>query len=138
MEPLSITASALGIAANVLKAALFVKEVVDQLKDAPSFVRDIADEITTIQAALSQVQAALAHDPQAIWRFRLDDIFDLSVNGCFETLQRIDEEFETFFWREDWRARLGVWWNTGDIRRYLGRLEARKGSLMLLVQALSL
>ncbi|KAB5583386.1 hypothetical protein GE09DRAFT_300192 [Coniochaeta sp. 2T2.1] len=138
MDPLSITASALGIAANVLKTALFLKEVVDQLKDAPSFARDIADEITTTQAALSQVEAALAHDPQAIRRFRLDDIFDLSVNGCLETLQHIDEEFEAFFGREDWRAPLGVWWNAGDIRRYLGRLEAKKGSLMLLVQALSL
>jgi hypothetical protein len=138
MDPLSITTGALSLAANVLKTTVFVKEVVDQLKDAPSLARDIEDDIAITQGALRQVEAALAHDPRAIWRFRLDDVFDVSVKGCLDTLQRIDEEFESFFERDDWRARLGVWWIGGDIRRLLGRLEAKKGSLMLLVQALSL
>lgn len=138
MDPLSITASALGVAANVLRTAFLVKEAIDQLRDAPDIVRDIEDDITITQAALRQVEAALGHDPQAIWRFRLDDVFDVSVKGCLDTLQRIEEEFESFFGRDDWRVRLGIWWNAGEIRRLRGRLEAKKGGLMLLVQALSL
>ncbi|KAB5585740.1 hypothetical protein GE09DRAFT_35719 [Coniochaeta sp. 2T2.1] len=138
MDPLGITAGALGITANVLKTALLLKEAVNQLNDAPAVGRHIADEITTTQAALSQVQAALAHDPQAIGRFRLGDVFDVSVTGCHDILQHIDQEFEKFFRREDWPARFGIWWNGGEIRQLLGRLEAKKGSLMLLVQALSL
>lgn len=138
MDPLSITASALGLAAHVLKTAVLVKEAIGQLRDAPDTATDIEHDITITQAALRQVEAALGHDPQAIRRFGLNDVFDVSVKGCLESLQRIDEEFKSFFGRDDWHARLGIWWNGGELRRLVGRLEAKKGSLMLLVQALSL
>ncbi|KAK3299679.1 uncharacterized protein B0H64DRAFT_337782 [Chaetomium fimeti] len=138
MDPLSITAGAVSLAANVLRSAAFVKEAVDQFRDAPALARDIEHEIKVVQAALRQVEAALQRDPQAIKRLSLDDVFELSVEGCWDTLQDITHEFETLFGRHDWRLRVAVWWNSGDIRRLLGRLETKKGSLMLLVQALSL
>ena len=138
MDPLSITVGAVALAANVLRSAAFVKEAVDQFRDAPALARDIEHEIRIVQAALRQVEAALQRDPQAIRRLSLDDIFELSVEGCRSTLQDITQEFETLFGRHDWRLRLAVWWNSGEIRRLLGRLETKKGSLVLLVQALSL
>ncbi|KAK4150129.1 hypothetical protein C8A00DRAFT_37263 [Chaetomidium leptoderma] len=138
MDPLSITASAVGLAVNILRSAASVKDAVDQFRDAPAVARDIEHEITIVQASLRQVEAALQRDAQAIWRLRLDDIFDLSVEGCRDTLQQIDQEFKSLFGRHDWRLRLAVWWNAGEMGRLLGRLETKKGSLMLLVQALSL
>ncbi|KAH6845812.1 hypothetical protein B0I37DRAFT_356238 [Chaetomium sp. MPI-CAGE-AT-0009] len=138
MDPLSITAGAVALAAHVLRSAAFVKEAVDQFRDAPALACDIEHEIKIVQAALRQVEAALHRDPQAIGRLSLDDVFELSVEGCRDTLREITQEFETLFGRRDWRVRLAVWWNSGDIRRLLGRLETKKGSLMLLVQALSL
>ncbi|KAK4041204.1 hypothetical protein C8A01DRAFT_34722 [Parachaetomium inaequale] len=138
MDPLSITASAVGLAANVLRSAASVKDAVDQFRDAPAVARDIEDEIKIVQASLRQVEAALQRDPQAVWRLHLGDIFDLSVDGCRDTLQQIEDEFNTLFGRRDWRLRIAVWWNAGEIGRLLGRLGTKKGSLMLLVQALSL
>ncbi|KAH6637309.1 hypothetical protein F5144DRAFT_620328 [Chaetomium tenue] len=125
MEPLSITAGAVGLAAHVLRSAAYVKEAVDQFRDAPTLAHDIEHEIKIVQAALRQVEAALQRDPQAINRLSLADIFELSVEGCRDTLQDITQEFEALFGRHDWRLKLAV-------------LETKKGSLMLLVQALSL
>jgi hypothetical protein len=138
MDPLSITASAVGLSANVIRAAVAVKAAVDDFKDAPAVARDIEDEIRIVQAALRQVEVALQRDSGAIWRFQLHDVFSLSVEGCETLLKQIDSEFDALFGRADWRARLSIWWNGGEIRRLLGRLETRKASLMLLVQALSL
>lgn len=138
MDPLSITVGAVSLAADVLRSAAYVKEAVDQFRDAPTLARDIEHEIKIVQAALRQVEATLQRDPQAISRLSLADIFELSVEGCRDTLQEITQEFETLFGRHDWRLKLAMWWNSGDIRRLLGRLETKKGSLMLLVQALSL
>jgi hypothetical protein len=138
MDPLSITAGAVALAANVLRSAAFVKEAIDQFGDGPALARDIEHDVRIVQAALRQVETALQRDTQAIKRLSLDDIFELSVEGCRNTLREITREFEALFGRHDWRLRVAVWWNSGEIRRLLGRLETKKGSLVLLVQALSL
>ncbi|KAK5653505.1 hypothetical protein OQA88_8764 [Cercophora sp. LCS_1] len=138
MDPLSITASAVGLSANIIRAAVAVKDAVNEFQDAPAVARDIEDEIRIVHAALRQVEAALQRDGGAIWRFQLDDVFSLSVEGCEVLLTQIEDEFDSLFGRADWRARLSIWWNGGEVRRLLGRLGTKKASLMLLVQALGL
>jgi hypothetical protein len=138
MDPFSITASAVAVAASVLRAALSVKDAVDEFRDAPAVARDIEQEIKVIQAALRQVEAALQRDANAVWRLELDDVFELAVDGCLETLKLIEDEMDGLFGRQDWKAAVAGWWGSGEIRRLLARLDAKKGSLTLLVQALSL
>ena len=138
MDPFSITATALSLAVNVLRAVVSVKDAVDEFRDAPAVARDIEHETRVVQAALRQVEAVLRRDSHAIWRLELDDVFALSVEGCRDTLRDMDEELNGLFGRQDWKAAVAVWWHTGEIRRLLARLETKKGSLVLLVQALSL
>jgi len=138
MNPLSIITSAVGLSANIIQAAAAVKDAVDEFKDAPAVARDIEDEIRTVQAALRRVGVALQRDSGVIWRYQLDDVFSLSVEGCESLLRQIDNEFDALFGRADWRARLSICWNSEEIRRLLRSLGTRKASLMLLVQALNL
>jgi hypothetical protein len=138
MDPLSITVSAVALAANVLRSAAYIKDAADEYRNGPSVVCDIEGEVKIVQAALLQVEAALQRDAQSLCRLRLRNVFELSVEGCRDTLQQIDNDFEALFGRRDWRARLAVWWNAGEIRRLLATLDTKKGSLTLLVQALSL
>lgn len=138
MDPVSITAGAVGLAAHALRAAMFVKNTLHEMQDAPVFTRDIAEDIIVVQGSLREVELALSRNPLAIRSFGLDDIFDVSVGTCRDTLERISDEFESLFGRDDWGGRFAVWWSTGEIRRLLDALETKKGSLTLLVQALSL
>jgi hypothetical protein len=138
MDPLTITASAVSLAANILRSAAYIKNAADEYRNAPSVVCDIEREVNIVHAALRQVEAALQRDAQAIFRLCLQDVFELSVEGCRDTLRHIDENFKALFGRRDWKVRVSVWWNAGEIRRLLMTLDAKKGSLMLLVQALSL
>jgi len=138
MNPLSIITIAVGFSANIIRAAAAVKDAVNEFKDAPAVARDIEDEIRTVQAALRRVGVATQRDSGVIWRFQLDDVFSLSVEGCESLLRRIDNEFDALFGRADWRARLSICWNREEIRRLLRSLGTRKASLMLLVQALNL
>jgi len=138
MNPLSIITIAVGFSANIIRAAAAVKDAVDEFKDAPAVARDIEDEIRTVQAALRRVGVATQRDSGVIWRFQLDDVLSLSVEGCESLLRQIDNEFDAHFSRADWRARLSMCWNSEEIRRLLRSLGTRKASLMLLVQALNL
>jgi len=138
MDPLCTIASAVGLAGNIIKWATAVMGAVDEFRDALSVAWDIEEEIKAVHAALGQVEIALQRDGGAIWRFQLDDVFSLSVEGCEALLRQINDEFDTLFGRADWGARLSIWWNSGEIRRLFGRLGTRKASLTLLVQALSL
>ena len=138
MDPFSITATALALATNILRTAVSVKDAIDEFQDAPAIARDIEHEIKVVQAALRQVETVLQRDSHAIWRLELDDVFALSVEGCRDTLRDMDKELNGLFGRQDWKAAVAVWWSAGEIRRLLTRLETKKGSLVLLVQALSL
>ena len=138
MDPFSITASAVALAASVLRAAVSVKDAVDQCREAPDVARDIEQEIRIVQVALRQVEVVLQRDANAVWRLELDDVFELAVEGCREMLQQIEGEMNGLFGRQDWQAAIAGWWNGGEIRRLLARLDTKKGSLTLLVQALNL
>jgi hypothetical protein len=138
MDPVSITTGALGLAKTVLDATALIRSAVDNFRDAAAVARDIEDEVLVIQASLRQIETALTPDPWVVGRLGLGHIFEISVEGCLEILQAIDAEFWSLHRRDDWRARLEIWWKEGDIRRLLGRLDRKKGALMLLVQALNL
>ncbi|KAK4442714.1 hypothetical protein QBC34DRAFT_338096, partial [Podospora aff. communis PSN243] len=138
MDPLSITAGAVGLAAHALRAAVFVRNTLNEMQDAPAFTRDIAEDIIVVQGSLNEIERALSRNPLAIRNFGLNEMFDVSVGGCHDVLERIGVEFDGLFGRDDWRGRLAVWWNTSAIHRLLESLGAKKASLTLLVQALSL
>ncbi|KAK0614506.1 hypothetical protein B0T14DRAFT_486798 [Immersiella caudata] len=138
MDPLSITAGAVGLAAQALRAAFFVRNTLNEMQDAPAFTRDIAEDIIIVQGSLHEIERTLSRSPHAIRNFGLDEMFDSSVGGCHGTLERIRDEFDDLFGREDWRGRFAVWWNTSAIHRLLESLGTKKASLMLLVQALGL
>ncbi|KAK0638578.1 hypothetical protein B0T16DRAFT_421375 [Cercophora newfieldiana] len=138
MDPLSITVGAVGLAAHALRAAIFVRNVWGELQNAPAFTRDIAEDIIVVQGSLHEIERVLSRNPHAIRSFDLNDVFDVSVQGCHDILERVGDEFDDLFGRDDWRGRFAVWWNAGEIRGLLESLETKKASLTLLVQALGL
>ena len=103
IDPLSIAANAIGLSTDVIRAAVTVKDSVDEFKDAPAIARNMEDEIQVVQAALHQIKAALQQDSKAIWRLQLENVFRISVEECESMLRQIDDEFDALFGRSDYR-----------------------------------
>jgi hypothetical protein len=59
MEPLSITAGALSLVTHALRAAVFVRNTLNEMEDAPAFTRDISDDIIAVQGLLNEIERAL-------------------------------------------------------------------------------
>lgn len=138
MDPLRVTTSVLALAGAVYKGAAEIRRIVGTLKGAPESLLDLAEEVQLIQGALRGVEAALCADPDAIVRFEIDDVFATAIKGSRATLACINKEFELLFCRSDWKARFLVLWKEEDMTKLLGQLDRKRGSILLLIQLLSL
>jgi hypothetical protein len=138
MDPLSITAAAIGLAVNVFSTALKAKDGFDKLCDAPQLLSDVADEVVLVHAALRQVEEALNDDSHVVARFALEEVFGVAVKGSYATLMCISKEFDQLMGRDDWKARVAVVWRASEMMTLLGRLDRKKASIALLVQLLNL
>ncbi|GJC78868.1 hypothetical protein ColTof3_06909 [Colletotrichum tofieldiae] len=138
MDPLTIVTAAASLAGVVLKASFKIKETIDAYDDAPQNISDLAEEVHAVQIALRQVESVVLHDPEAIQRLGLEDVFTIAVNGCHATLLSISKEYEDLFLRSDWKAKIQALWKDGEMTRLLGRLDRKKATLTLLTQTLNL
>ncbi|KZL84555.1 hypothetical protein CI238_05230 [Colletotrichum incanum] len=138
MDPLTIVTAAASLAGVVLKASFKIKDTIDAYDDAPQNISDLAEEVQAVQIALRQVESVVLHDPEAIQRLGLEDVFTVAVNGCHATLLSISKEYEDLFLRSDWKAKIKALWKDGEMTRLLGRLDRKKATLTLLTQTLNL
>lgn len=138
MDPLSITTAVLALAGAVYKGAAEIRRITGTLNDAPESLSDLAEEVLLIQGALRGVEAALLEDSNAIVRFEIDDVFSIAIKGSRATLECINKEFDLLFSRSDWTARFLLLWKEEDMAKLLDRLDRKRGSILLLIQLLSL
>ena len=59
MDPLSITASFVGITTAALQSAQFLAKTIDNVKDAPGTVKDISADLRTVKPVLQSLKKAL-------------------------------------------------------------------------------
>ncbi|KAK7408754.1 hypothetical protein QQX98_009052 [Neonectria punicea] len=138
MDPLSITTTALTLASLVFKYSVQVRDCIEGLRDAPQSIADIADEVQTMQVALREVENTIRQDPYAIDRYDLQEVFAISVKGCHAIIMCISEEYQHLFHRVDWKGRILVLWKENDMTGLLVRLDRKKATIAMLMQALSL
>lgn len=97
MDPLSITASVVGISAACASVVTTLKDIHDKYKHADLTVLSICSESSTVQAALSQIESMLRQDGDAVVsRFMeqpvLASAFDTAITGCQMVYSCLDAE----------------------------------------------
>ncbi len=66
-DPLSITASVVGITTAALQTIQFLSQTIDNVKDVPSTIKSIRADLQAVEPALRNLQTALqANDQQII------------------------------------------------------------------------
>jgi hypothetical protein len=132
MDPLSITASVVGITTAALQSAQFLAKTIDNVEDAPSLVKDISADLRAVEPVLQSLDRALHSDSSQII---LSDQIWLAVENCDRACKAFQSQIEYWmkhskedkiFWVYRWKIGL---FGQERIRTFKGQLSDCKGTL---------
>lgn len=134
MDPLSITASVVGITTAALQSAQFLAKTIDNVRDAPSTIKDISADLRAIDPVLQNLDRALQGDSSQII---LSDQIGPAVENCDRACKAFQSQIEQWmkhskkdkiFWVYRWKIGL---FGQERIRTFKGQLSDCKGTLSI-------
>lgn len=148
-DPLSVSASVVGLVANFTQAAIGCNNLIKSYKGAPIAITSIHTECTVLRIALNQVYAVMTKDLGATSDrmtsdSRLAEDFEIALDGCQLTFQCLDEELRRILKASDqeehqqvkWKDRFNYVWNEESMKSILEQMRGLSGAVNLLLTAL--
>lgn len=132
MDPLSITASVVGITTAALQSAHFLAKTIDNIKGAPSAVKDISADLRAVEPVLQNLKDALQDGSSQI---TLGDQIRPAVENCDRACKAFQSQVEHWlkhskedklFWISRWKIGL---FGQERIKTFKGQLSDCKGTL---------
>ncbi|KAL8861213.1 MAG: hypothetical protein Q9178_002429 [Gyalolechia marmorata] len=148
MDPLSITASVVGLTAICVQTAKALRDIKDKFQGASLTVSAICTETTIISASLSRIQSSLLGSPDEIsdklrQRPDLEATLDNALTGCYLVFDVLQAEIQKFteskhseFLNPGLRAKLRYVWNETAMQDILTQMRGLQTALALLLQLL--
>ncbi|KAF2807384.1 uncharacterized protein BDZ99DRAFT_573219 [Mytilinidion resinicola] len=134
-EPLSITASALTIAAST---AFDLKKGFSNYQHATDTLDSIRDEIDVITGVLETISEGLTSHSRTLETRGFTQRFLDTLDGCHDAVTQINSEFEKITSSLEWWTRVKSLWNETEMSRLLSQLQRRQNALSWLLKALDL
>ncbi|OCK79667.1 hypothetical protein K432DRAFT_405366 [Lepidopterella palustris CBS 459.81] len=150
MDPISITASVVGVTAACLKAAKTLQGLRCKYLEASTTIAAICSESTLISASLSQIQALLLRNPNDLSghlqsRPELAATFDTTLTGCTVVFACLEEEIKRLDvaaciqeGRDTWRQMAKVAWKADAMKELLQSIRGQQSAITLLIQMLQM
>ena len=142
MDPLSISASTIGIMTAVAQVSHLLKAFIDGACEAPASARGVRMEITGISACLDQLQGFLLGNVEADKNRRSLILIEQVVivfTDCVSTFSELEQTLESLQTGEHMRVIDRLKWSSKErsISKILTRLQASKTSLSLMLNILT-
>jgi hypothetical protein len=138
MDPITVTAAAIGMSINLARIILGVKGAFDSSSTASQTLAELTVEIRLVRASLERVEKVIRNNPETIPILEDDEVFAVSVKGSEALLMCIREEVNGMTRHEGWRLRVTALWNQSKMDGLLTRLQRKETHLGLLLQSLTL
>ncbi|KAK3069423.1 hypothetical protein LTR53_012250 [Teratosphaeriaceae sp. CCFEE 6253] len=149
MDPLSITASVVGISGACAAVINTLKEIHDKYKQADLTVLAICSESATVQAALAQIESLLREDGDAVVsRFTTQPVlaaaFDTAITGCQMVYSCLDAELRELaaaLQRDgslDWKRKFKTVWKQETMAGFQQQIRGQVLALNTLLQSLQM
>lgn len=143
MDPLSVTASIVGLIAAASKITSLLFEITNNLNDAPSLMRHVMNEVQCINSAICSLQAFLwreAHGskpPEGEAMILIDHLV-ITLTGCVCTFSELEVEINALKSMDGERYIDRVKWaiKQPTVSQLLQRLQNHKSSLVLMLNIL--
>lgn len=132
MEPVTITATVLGITTAALQSAQFLAKTIDNVKDAPGTVKDISADLRAVEPVLQNLKDALQDGSSQI---TLGDQIWPAVENCDRSCKAFQSQVDRWmkhskedkiFWIHRWKIGL---FGQERIKTFKGQLGDCKGTL---------
>ncbi|KAI5777248.1 hypothetical protein EDC01DRAFT_410401 [Geopyxis carbonaria] len=148
MDPLSISASVVGLLGITAKMANFLQGFISATVDAPDSMRGVLSEAESMRAIFEQLQwflAARIQTQKDRTSMILVDHLVTALTGCVMTFDRLQCELESFFDQQNGDKSIGnrlLWdrlrWATKEttIKKHVTDLQKHKSTLSLMLTIL--
>jgi hypothetical protein len=132
MDPLSITAAAVGFTTAALQSAQFLVKTIDNIRDAPSTIRDVTTDVRAVESVLQNLEKALNDGSSQII---LSSQIEYAVKNCERACITFQSQVESWkkhsteekmFWMDRWKIGL---FGQEKIKTFKGQLSSYKGTL---------
>ncbi|RYN76416.1 hypothetical protein AA0119_g13577 [Alternaria tenuissima] len=134
MDPLSITASVVGITTAALQSVQFLAKTIDNVKDAPDTVRSVGTDLQAVEPVLQNLDKALQDGTSQIV---LSNEIKYAVDNCDRACRSFQSQVEHWmkhstedkmFWMDRWKVGL---FGLERIKTFRGQLSDCKGTLSM-------
>ena len=137
IDPLSITASVVGITTAAIGSVKFLHTTIGDVKDVPTALGNIRSDLEAVEPVLQKLRAELESEDSQV--LLIDDIKGAVENcnsACSTFKNRLDHWIRhatkhKAFWAEwNYRVRIGIF-EQGTINAFKGRLNDCKNTLIV-------
>jgi hypothetical protein len=142
MDPISITASVLGITSRCLSTAKTLYCLREKFKNSQMTISAIYSECTIISASLGHIQSLVLTNPEILRsnlqsRPELESVLDIALTGCVLVFSVLDDEVQTLNRGVgSMGTRVAHLWKEGTMSDLLTQIRGQQTALSLLIQAL--
>ena len=142
MDPLSISASIVGITTAAFQVSRLLKPFIDSVTGAPTSARNILMEVTGIHTSLQQLQSFLIGNEEAANSRRslimIEQII-IVFTDCVSLFSELEQTLESLKTGEHMRLIDRVKWTSKEstISKLITRLQASKASLNFMLTILT-
>jgi Fungal N-terminal domain of STAND proteins len=144
MDPLSVTASVVGLTATCVQTAKALSELKDKFQHAHMTIAAIITETTIISASLSRIQSLILSSPdtmaEKLQREGLETTLDSALTGCYVVFDVLQTEIHKVMEAAansnelSFKARIRYIWSEGNMQDSLNQLRGLQTALSLLLQ----
>lgn len=141
MDPLSITASVIGITTAALQSAQFLATTIDNIRDAPGAVKDISADLRAVRPVLQDLKDALQDGSS---QTTLGDRIRPAVENCDRACKAFQSQVDHWmkhskedkiFWMYRWKVGL---FGQERIKTFKGQLGDCKSTLTVALSTATL
>jgi hypothetical protein len=141
MDPLSITASIVGITTAALQSVRLLAKTIDNVKDVPVTVRSVSTDLQAVQPVLQNLDKALQDGTSQIV---LSDQIKHAVENCNRACKDFQSQVEHWlkhstvdkmFWIDRWKIGL---FGPERIKTFRGQLSDCKGTLSVALSTVTM
>ena len=142
MDPLSISASIVGITTAAFQVSRLLKPFIDNATGAPTSARNVLMEVTGIHASLQQLQSFLMGNEEAAKSRRsliMVEQVIIVFTDCVSIFSELEQTLESLKTGEHMRLIDRVKWASKEsaISKLITRLQASKASLNFMLTILT-
>ncbi|KUJ12748.1 uncharacterized protein LY89DRAFT_687709 [Mollisia scopiformis] len=140
-DPLSITASVVGITTAALQSAQFLVKTIDNIKDAPGTIKDLSVDLRVVECVLQELNANVQYASSQIIR---SSQIGPAVENCDRACKAFQSQVERWtkhskedkiFWISRWKIGL---FGPDRIKTFKGQLNDCKSTLNIALTTASL